>query len=211
VAFDFDGTLAQDASDSLVAIEEVLLRYGVDPASPRLREAIDKVTTDRALIEACVGEVQRDEAYRSVVRLQVGRASALRPLPGVAETLANLRQRYILAVYSGRDAHSLRVALQALGIADLFTHVEGDCGTHPPKPDPSALLAIAAQAQVSVDRCIYVGDRLTDSATAAAAGYHFIAAVWRKDRFPLAGNRCARVSDLGMTIDRVLRGDHTFE
>lgn len=211
VAFDFDGTLAHDTSESWMSVERLLREHGVDIESPEIRRVLDDATSNRSLVEACVEEPRRDRVYRSIVRLLSNRVGQIRLLPGVAEMLDELRRRYKLAIYSGRDPESLRAALQTLGIVGLFDHVEADCGIYPPKPDPAALRAVASRAQIPVDRCVYVGDRMTDSASAAAAGYHFIAAVWRKDRFPPAVNRCARVSGLGLAIDRLLRGDHPLE
>lgn len=211
VAFDFDGTLAHDASSAWVEVEEILRSHGVDMESPKLRASLDRITSDRALVDACVAEVRRDEVYRSIVRLHLSRARSLELLPGVGEMLRELAERYVLAVYSGRDVESLDAALQALGIADLFAHVQGDCDTYPPKPDPAALRMLAARADIPVNCCVYVGDRITDAESAAAAGYHFIAAVWRTDRFPDAVKRCTRASDLAAAVDRLLAGDHALE
>lgn len=211
VAFDFDGTLAHEASNVGVEVEEILRRYGVDIESPELRKIIGRATSDRSLVYACVGDARRDKVYESIVRLQVSRVCMLRLLPDINAMLNDLSRRYVLAIYSGRDVRSLDAGLRTLGIAGLFAHVQGDCGTYPPKPDPTALLAIAARAKVPLNRCVYVGDRITDFTSAAAAGYHFIAAVWRRDRFPDAVNRCARVSALGAAIDRLFGSNHALE
>ena len=211
VAFDFDGTLAHDPSDAWVEIEEILRSHGADTELPKLRASLDRMTSDRALVDACIAEARRGEVYRSIVRLHVSRARSLQLLPDVGEMLPELAERYVLAVYSGRDVESLDAGLRALGIADLFAHVQGDCGTYPPKPDPAALRMLAARADVPVSCCVYVGDRITDAESAAAAGYHFIAAVWRTDRFPDAVKRCPRASNLAATIDRLFGGNHALE
>jgi phosphoglycolate phosphatase-like HAD superfamily hydrolase len=40
VAFDFDGTLAHDASSAWVEVEEILRSHGVDMESPKLRASL---------------------------------------------------------------------------------------------------------------------------------------------------------------------------
>lgn len=49
---------------------------------------------------------------------------------------------------------------------------------YPPKPDPTSLRQISTELGIDVSRCVYVGDRETDAAAAAAAGLLSVGACW---------------------------------
>jgi len=210
VAFDFDGTLARQSTDYSSAIVEILLQH-VTMALAEIEALARYATTDRELVTACVSAPSQERAYAELVALQTRNVDDLALAPGIVDALESLRQKYTLAVYSGREQATLIASLHYLGLADLFRYIEGDTGVYPGKPDPAALLALAVRAGAPPGNRMYVGDRMTDFAVAHAAGYAFVCAAWRKDRFTTDVLRCTTTSELDAMIAGVLAGDQALE
>ena len=94
-----------------------------------------------------------------------------RPYDGMVETLDALRERgFQLAVLTNKpQAASLKV-LRGLDLAGRFSHIVGGDTNHGRKPDPAGLRWLIAQAAVTSDETMMIGDSPVDLATARNAG-----------------------------------------
>ena len=93
------------------------------------------------------------------------------------ECLTKLGKQAKQAVFTGASQQSAEILLKSVGIDHLFDLILGG-DNYPPKPDPSALVALAAQFGIATERCVYIGDAPTDIQAANSAGMVSIAAGW---------------------------------
>ncbi len=97
---------------------------------------------------------------------------------GLADALDHISKDRRLAILSNKP-HDLVVTIaDALLAAWPFSPVLGEQAGTPKKPDPTALLAIAAQLGLAPAACVLVGDSEIDVATATAAGMSSVAVTW---------------------------------
>ena len=176
VVFDLDGTLIDSQQDLADAANALIVELGGQPVAV---EAIGRMVGDgaavlvrRALaatgvhVESVRGALDRflvlyDERLLASTRLYDGMAEAIDAFADVAR----------LAVLTNKPERATRRILEGLAIAERFDWVIGGDGPFPRKPDPAGLQHLVAQAGVSLDRSIMIGDSSVDLATARAAGY----------------------------------------
>lgn len=97
----------------------------------------------------------------------------------VRSMLAELRDTGLrLAILSSRREAELRHHLDRLGLADRFDAVAGRDSLGLAKPDPGALVALAAKLKVEPSEIVLVGDSDADFATADGAGAVYYHAAW---------------------------------
>lgn len=176
VVFDLDGTLVDSRRDLAESANAVLQEFG---CAPQPEQAVGRMVGEgaAALVArafAAAGCPQPPEALSRFLAVYNSRLLKFtRPYPGVAELLANLQPRVTLAVLTNKPLAATRVILDELGLARYFlTRVVGGDGPFPRKPDPAGLLHLIADAGVSPDRAVLVGDSIVDWRTARAAGAH---------------------------------------
>lgn len=97
---------------------------------------------------------------------------------GLAAALDHIGASRRLAILSNKP-HDLVVTIaEALLAPWPFAPVLGEQPGTPKKPDPTALLAIAARLDLPPAECVLVGDSEIDVATATAAGMTSVAVTW---------------------------------
>lgn len=103
------------------------------------------------------------------------RGERWRLLPGVSETLAELRRRgYRLGVLSNWDRR-LRRVLAETGLATHFEHVLISSEVGADKPDPAIFRAAERAFDTAPELCAHVGDsEIHDRAGALAAGWQAV-------------------------------------
>lgn len=133
-----------------------------DVAGAQIRIACERTGSDRASVMVCVERWMEQEPLALLPRCMYS---------GLVEFLRACKARGLrIAALSDYPAAA---KLEALGIADLFDVVL--CAQSPEigvfKPHPRGLTVVAGRLGVTVDECLYVGDRAeVDAAAAAAAG-----------------------------------------
>jgi phosphoglycolate phosphatase len=180
VVFDLDGTLADTAPDLGAALNHALGAFGRPPvtlASVRmmvghgaralLLRALDATgESSEALVDAAVPHFVNFYAAHI--------CEGTRAFPGAEEALAAIeRAEARLAVCTNKPERLARDLLRALGWQDRFSAVVGGDTLPTRKPDPAPL--IEAVARAGGGRALLVGDSITDSETARAAGLPFVA------------------------------------
>ena len=116
------------------------------------------------------------------------------PYPGVLEALAELREKYPIAIVSNKPDAAVK-PLCAHYFPGIFAL--GETAGCPRKPDP-AMVRKAMEA-IGVTDCVYVGDSEVDVLTAKNAGVPCLSVLWGfRDREQIGGSRYCE------TVDRLV-------
>lgn len=132
--WDMDGTLIDSATvvpDAFIATttalggtvctrEEVVALYSLGEPATMLGRMLDRPAPP-ADVEAYHRELAR-------------RAEGVRPYPGIKDTLAALRARLPLGVFTGASTRAAEILLGATGLADDFRVIIGGDQVAAPKP-----------------------------------------------------------------------------
>ena len=211
ILFDLDGTLLDSLDDLTDAVNHTMGLYGFpEHTREHVRFAIGNGA--RQLIRLSLPEGQ-DEAFVDEVLHTYQRYYAehcrikTRPYAGVLEALAQLKDRYPVAIVSNKPD----VAVKPL-CADYFPGVYaiGESEGCPRKPAPD--MVRKAMAELDIDTCIYVGDSDVDVVTAGNAGVPCLSVLWGfRDRacIEAAGGKyfCEDSTKLGSTLLEMLEKD----
>lgn len=176
IAFDLDGTLVDSLADLAASANALLAEQGVTPLD---EAAIGRMVGDGAAmlvtrVFAAASLPQPSDALDRFLAIYNARLlQCTRPYPGIPDLLRQLSARRVpLAVLTNKPLHSTWQVLDGLDLARFFPRdrVLGGDGPFPRKPDPAALLHLAAAAGVDRQRTLLVGDSMVDAGTAASAG-----------------------------------------
>jgi phosphoglycolate phosphatase len=173
--FDLDGTLVDSLRDITDSANALLISCGVAPIA---EEEIGKMVGDGAAsliaraFEAS-GIARPPDALERYLALYDERLlNHTRAYDGIPEVLEALGRRAALAVLTNKPIASTRRILDGLDLGRHFSQdaVLGGDGPFPRKPDPAALIHLAASATVAAPSTLMVGDSAVDWRTARAAG-----------------------------------------
>jgi beta-phosphoglucomutase family hydrolase len=115
--------------------------------------------------------LRKEELYREIL-LEWG----IRPLPGVAEWLAALRQREIrCAIGSSTDRLNIDTSLRVLGFEKFFATIVSAEDVSHGKPDPEVFLTAAERIGVDAGHCVVFEDALVGIEAAHRGGMKVIA------------------------------------
>ena len=125
---------------------------------------------------------------REFYRHLEGSIELVRLFDGVEAILRRLRDAGIrLGVVSNNRRVVVERVLEANGIGDLFSLVIGEDNADQPKPAPGGILQACRHFGESPESCLMVGDSLSDSRAARAAGMESVGVSWNHhDRTPIA-------------------------
>jgi|SRR6185437_6797244 len=174
VVFDLDGTLVDSQQDLADAANALIVELGGTPVPV---EAIAKMVGDgaamlvrRVLTSTGVRVTSLHDALARFLALYDERLLATTHLyDGIQAVLDELGRVARLGVLTNKPERATHRMLEGLGIAQRFEWTIGGDGAFARKPDPAGLLHLVAEAGVSVDRAVMVGDSGVDLATARAA------------------------------------------
>lgn len=179
VLFDLDGTLIDTDDHVLKRWAERMgplqpLFPNQDP-TPFLRHWLMLVEGPINWLITQVDRISLDDeamrinrCLRSILGLKSPQDMTL--IPGVADTLARLKQSYRLALVTTRGRALTEHFLQATGIADYFDVVITADDVRRLKPHPEPILTAAKQLGVEPEQCVMVGDTSVDVHAARSAG-----------------------------------------
>lgn len=197
VIFDLDGTLLNTIEDLAEAVNHVLdlrgfLLHTVEEYRKMvghgirnlIRQALPPtLKVDDAYVESCVADFK---AYYSV-HIDVH----TRPYPGMVALLKELYFQGIkLAVASNKFQEGTEHLIHEFFPNIPFVAILGNREGFPLKPAPEVVEEILANAGVSKEDAVMVGDSPTDMLTAANGGIDAIAVSWGyRSKDDLFGNR----------------------
>jgi len=180
VVFDLDGTLADTAPDLTAALNHALGELG-RPGIPAedVRHMVGHGA--RALLRkglATTGHVSENLVERSfptfIAYYEAHIADHTRPFEGVEMVLATLRAQGVkLAICTNKLEGLTHELLGALGWEDRFDAIVGGDTLPQRKPDPAPVHEAIARA--GGGRAAFVGDSISDTDAARAAGIPCVA------------------------------------
>jgi phosphoglycolate phosphatase len=208
LVFDLDGTLIDSIGDLNEAANRLLAelgRPGLTAAEmrPMVGDGAGKLI--ERVLAARPGPPADAEAAlaRFLALYEAAPATATRPYPEVAATLAELRaDGYRLAVCTNKPERVTRLILDRLALAQYFELIVGGDTMPFRKPDPRLLIHVAAALDVALDRILLIGDSEVDAATAEAAGVPFVLMTYGYRRGSVeAIRRAADLDRFGALLD----------
>lgn len=182
--FDCDGTLVDGqahicdsmddafAAASLPAPDRNLVRRVVGLSLPVAIRRLAQHASDSQITTAVA-------AYKHAYRSRREQGILQEPLyDGIADLLARLRDDgWLLAVATGKSDRGLYACLESHGIRDLFVSLQ-TADRHPSKPHPDMLEAAIAEAGVSADQAVMIGDTTFDIMMACDAQVRAVGVAW---------------------------------
>ena len=174
VVFDLDGTLIDSSLDLANAVNAVLADLG---AAPLPVSAVVSMVGDgaralvrRALKASGLRPDLSDALDRFLAHYNAHLLDHTRLYAGMADVLSGLDGRLPMAVLTNKPADATEKILAGLHVRQCFRSVIGGDSTFGRKPEPAALLHLAAVAGVDPEHLLLVGDSPVDLATARNAG-----------------------------------------
>lgn len=199
VVFDLDGTLINSLPDIAAAMNKALTAHGLPTHEER---AYRLFTGDGAMNLTLRALGNRHDMAEQILAAYAGEYGAnshvnTAPYPGIAELLGSLVGKGLrLCVLSNKDEKDVQQVIAHYFPGNVFDIVRGRQEGVPLKPDPTALLKIAAQLCLAPQDFWYVGDTWTDMLCAANAGMESIAVIWGfQTREEIAGGAPAHYAD----------------
>jgi phosphoglycolate phosphatase len=182
VVFDLDGTLVDTAPDLCAAMNHALVRLGRPAVPPDLARDMAgqgaRKLIEKGLLASGSAPVELIEAglphFLTFYAEHIADGSQI--FPGVEAALDTLAAAGCqLAICTNKPVALSKALVTALGWDGRFAANLGYDSVPSPKPDPAHLLATIAAAGGDPATTIYVGDSITDTRTAQAAGVPVIA------------------------------------
>jgi phosphoglycolate phosphatase len=173
--FDLDGTLVDSRRDIADAANALLVSCGAAPIpEERLGRMVGEgaATLVARAFKASGVERPADALPRYLAFYDERLLNHTRPYQGIPRLLEALASRAPLAVLTNKPIASTRRILDGLDLSRHFPPdaVLGGDGPFPRKPDPTALLHLAARVGAEAKATLLVGDSAIDWRTARAAG-----------------------------------------
>lgn len=220
VIFDVDGTLVDSQADILGAMTRAFEAQNLEvPARDEVLGIVGlslPVAMARLVPDASPA-VQSGlvEGYKSAyveMRAKVGAAQSSPLYPGARDVLEALHRvpDILMGLATGKSKRGLDKLVEAHDLKHFFV-TQQVADFHPSKPHPSMILQAMADAGVSPQDTVMVGDTSFDMDMAAAAGVKGIGVSW--GYHPVAALGCAghivdEFSALTDVLTAVWRGDY---
>ncbi|MFZ1741608.1 MAG: HAD-IA family hydrolase [Pontixanthobacter sp.] len=182
--FDCDGTLV-DGQASICEAMELAFAAADMPAPDRhdIRRIVG-LSLPQALSELAPSASANQraaavDAYKHAFRASRLEGRLQEPLfDGILPLLDRLRSAgWLLAVATGKSDRGLFSCLMTHGLNDYFVSLQ-TADRHPSKPHPAMLEAALADAQISPENAVMIGDTTFDIAMANAANVRAIGVDW---------------------------------
>lgn len=204
ILFDLDGTLLDTLDDLADSVNHVLSEFGY-PA--RSREEVRRFVGNgaRRLMALSVPEGADVDAALAAFQPYYGAHCQIKtkPYDGIMEALAELAQKYPIAIVSNKPDHAVKTLC-----AEYFPGIcaMGESTDCPRKPAPDMVLK--AMRALGVEKGIYVGDSEVDVQTAKNAGVPCVSVLWGfrdKEEIEAAGGSyfCEKAEDLAACIEKI--------
>jgi phosphoglycolate phosphatase len=181
--FDIDGTLvdsermilsAQGAAFAALGLAPPTRERGLSIVGLSLNEAFRELAGADGPVEALA------EAYRQAFfRLRTEGAIPEPLYDGAANLIetCSARPGMVLGIATGKSRRGVGAILDRHGWQDRFATIQ-TADDAPSKPHPAMILQATAEAQVSPEKAIMIGDSTFDMAMARAAGARAIGVAW---------------------------------
>jgi phosphoglycolate phosphatase len=179
IIFDWDGTLIDSAGTIVECIQQASADLGLEvPDRERASHVIGLGLHDSLRLAVPGLPAERYDEFVGLYRRHfLAREDAMRLFPGIEELVKNLSRTRLLAIATGKSRRGLDRALQASGLKAYFS--ASRCADETtPKPQPTMLLEIVAELEVSVQDSLMIGDTSHDMEMAHGAGVDALAVTY---------------------------------
>lgn len=185
ILFDLDGTLIDSAPDLAVAVNHMLrtlnratfsediIRFWVGNGAQVL---VKRALSGQSDIDENLDPILFEKALEIFLTFYAQNlALTTEPYPNVPSTLKTLKEAgYRLAIVTNKPFDFVAPILKGLNLDGLFElHLGGD-SLPQKKPDPTPLLHVCEQLNITVEQCVMVGDSKNDILAANAANMQSI-------------------------------------
>lgn len=182
VFFDLDGTLVDSLGDIADAMNHALAHHGLPThPEPAYRRFVGEGV--RELARRAVPAGREDlaapvlETYRAYYDEHLfDRTASYSGIPALLATLAE--EGVVMGVLSNKSDSFVKRLVERLLPGVAFARVYGERPGVPRKPDPTAVLGMAAELELAPGVCGFVGDTAVDMDTARAAGMYGVGVTW---------------------------------
>jgi len=178
VIFDLDGTLADTSGDLIAAANTCFRDMGAGDMLHADRDAGTALRGGKAMLRlglerlSAVDEAEIDRWYPRLLEAyaeDIDRHTVL--YPGAMQAVEELaRGGFGVGICTNKPEALAEELLRRLGVREAFASLVGADTLPCRKPDPEPLFEAARRAGGHPERCLLVGDSVTDRETARAAG-----------------------------------------
>lgn len=177
IVFDFDGLIFDTETPLIDAFAEVHRKRNMPFDRAKFMRTIGKIEPDFDPWKAFGPTAPRSELETERMRINQERLEQQKIMPGVAELIAEARQRGLqLAVSSNSSSAHVTGYLKYLGLFEKFDFLSCRDGENmPPKPEPDLYLSILKQLKARGDEVLALEDSSAGIASARAAGLWCVA------------------------------------
>ena len=184
VMFDLDGTLIDSVPDLAVAVDNMLLKLGREPAGlESVRQWVGNgapVLVRRALAGGIEHSAVDDGEAEGALEIFMQAYSESHELtvvyPGVRDTLKWLHKQGVeMALITNKPERFVAPLLDQMKIGRYFKWIIGGDTLPQKKPDPAALFFVMKMANIPASQSLFVGDSRSDVLAAKAAGVKCVA------------------------------------
>lgn len=185
VIFDMDGTVADTLASIAGFGNAALLAHGFPALETELYRQLVGNGADVLIrrMLASTGMEHSEETVRAVRKTydtlyEADPTKLVTPYPGILDMLKKVRAAGIkTAILSNKPDNMTCFIADAL-FPGLFDIVHGQRDGIPKKPDPSAVLMLCEELNVTPADCLYVGDSGVDMQTGNNAGIVSVGVTW---------------------------------
>ncbi len=181
ILFDNDGTLSDSVTTVIEATNTVLEERGYEPGSDEdIIDGMRVKTTLRMLNhigrdDKKLGTTLADEYYAAFFSI----IHRIKLFDGITDCLNLLTERgFVLGIVSNNASDIVETVLTQNQIRLFFSIIIGEDNAEETKPGPGGLQQACRMLKIKPEECMYVGDSLSDSAAAEAAGIPSIGVKW---------------------------------
>src|SRR5262249_41298627 len=188
VIFDLDGTLINTREAMQKAYDFACQAVALQ-APPAFEEFVQHLGAPfpeilaRMHLPPAMEPLFKDAAKKLIhlVSFETGMVAALRRFR---------KERYAIALFTGKDAERTQQALHHFSVTALFDFIVTGDDVGKGKPDPEGVIRLLRQTGVPASRAVYIGDSPYDILCAQRAGVKAVAVCWgmASRRTPLETN-----------------------
>ncbi|HZD37103.1 MAG TPA: HAD-IA family hydrolase [Actinomycetes bacterium] len=178
IVWDMDGTLIDSTTVVPDAYITAVGRLGGPAPTREAIVAAYHLGPPAFILAHLLGRASTRADVEEYLRCLRTGAPAARPYPGVQATLARLRGRLAMGVFTGASHASAQILLEAAGLVEHFPVVVGGDQVEQQKPAPDGVLLACRSLGVEPGSAAYVGDSPSDLQAAQGGGARAIAASW---------------------------------
>lgn len=176
VIFDFDGTIADSFDTVLQITNRLAVEFGYPPVLPDDVKRLKNLSSREVLKQSNVAMVHLPFLLRRFRHELNQQIRQLKPIPGMREILAELKQRgHRLGIVTSNSQENVLAFLEGQGLGNLFDFVDSGLTLF---GKGRLIQRVIRQQNLSPETVIYVGDETRDIEAARKTQIKVIAVGW---------------------------------